>query len=140
MTQLGVEERTKGAMPKTEGDKTPEVEGKIPEEATLSPEDETPIYSQRQTDALIHAAKSDWGRQSKLVEEERDKLKTQLKTKETELEDIQSEREALNTQIDDLTSDDPKRFDLIKRDRELRERERNTKNRLTTLDERETKL
>ncbi len=140
---MGVMESKSGTMTKEEeqAKATSEKEVKTPEEASkVSPEEETPIYSQKQADALIHAAKSEWGRQVKEVESERDNLKSQIKTKETELEDIQAERESLTKQIDDLTSDDPKKFDLIKKDRELRERERTTKSRISTLDEREAKL
>jgi len=137
---LGVKERTKGAMSEADRQKSLEAEGKTPEEAKVSPEEEAPIYSQKQADALVHAATSDWGRRVKDAETERDNLKSQIKTKETELEDIQAERESLNKQIDDLTSDDPKKFNLIKTDRELRGRESEARKRLATLDDREAKL
>ena len=143
MPSTGVKERKSGTMSEAEklAQATSKEKGKTPEETTtVSPEEETPIYTQKQADALIHAARSEWGRQAKPIEEERDKLKSQIKTKETELEDIQAERETLNKQIEDLASDDPKKFDYIKRDRELRERERNTKNKISTLDDREAKL
>ena len=142
MTQ-GVKERKSGTMSEAEklAQATSEEKDKTPEKTTtVSPEEETPIYNQKQADALVHASTSDWGRRVKEIETERDNLKSQIKAKETDLEDIQAERETLNKQIDDLTSDDPKKFDLIKKDRELRTQERELKNRLHTLDDRETKL
>jgi len=69
----------------------------------------------------------DAGRERKDMEVERDTVKSQLTAKETELADVVDEREKLQSEITDLTSDDPKKFDIIKKDRDLRERERKLK-------------
>ena len=117
-----------GTMPGTEGTKPPEVKGKIPEGGKeVSAEDK--LYTQRQLDAFIHAAKSEIGRNVKDLERERNDLKSQLQTKTSEVEDIKSERESIQQQIEDLSSEDPKKFDLIKRDKELRDRERKARER-----------
>jgi len=126
---------------KEQANASSESEVKTPEEASkVSPEGEQPIYTQKQADALIHAERSEWGRKVKEVESERDNLRSQIKTKESALEDVQAERETLEKRIDDLASDDPRKFDLMKLDKEFRKQERELKDRLRTLDDRETKL
>jgi len=141
---LAVAEKEKGTMTLEKGQEksTPESEVKTPESVSrVSPEEEEqPIYTQKQSEALIHAAKSEAGRQVKAIETERDNLKSQIATKESELGDIQSERDSLQQQIEDLSSDDPKKFDLIKRDKNLRDREREVNGKISTLDDREQKL
>jgi len=119
--------------------KTSAEEVKAPEAEKVSAEEER-IYSQKQVDELIHAAKSDAGRLRTVAETERDTLKSQIMTKENELGDIQAERDSLRKDIEDMSSDDPKKFDLVKRDRELRSEQSKLKSRLTELDDRENKL
>ena len=124
---MSVTESTTGTMPESEGQvkTSPSENGKTPEIASkVSSEDAPKLYSQVEADALVHTAKSEAGRDAKTVEVERDTLKAQITTKESELEDIVAERESLNKQIDDLASHDPDRFNLVKKGRELRERER----------------
>ena len=133
---MTVETTTPGTMPKAEGTKPPEVGGKTPETGKVSSGEEK-LYTQKQLDAFIHAAKSEAGRTAKEVEKERDTLKSQLTSKESEIEDIHSERESLQKQIEDLSSNDPKKFDLIKKDRELRERERKAKQKERDLEAKE---
>ncbi len=105
----------------------------------VSPEDE-PKYSQNQLDLMLQQATSEAGRQRVAAEQERDTLQSQIQTKESELGDIQSERDSLRTQIDGLTENDPKKFDLVKLDRNLRDRETKYKTNLSTLEVRETKV
>lgn len=133
---MTVTETKAGAMSKAEGIKTPEAEDKTPVKEKVSSEEER-IYTQSQADALVHASTSDWGRKLKEIETERDNLKSQIKTKENELEDIQAEREHLQKELEDLTSDDPKKYDLIKKDRTLREQERGLRSKLQDFDNKE---
>jgi len=121
---MTVAEKEKGTMLEAKGTKTPEVEGKTPVSEKVSSEQAQKLYTQAELDAMLHAAKSEAGRKAKEIEQERDTLKSQLSAKEQEIEDIQSERDSVRQQIEELTADDPKKFDLIKRDKELRDEQR----------------
>jgi len=135
------EEIRKGTMPEPEGTKPPEGKGKTPEaESKVSPEQEERLYTQSQTDALVHAKDSEWGRRFKVVETERDTLKSQMASNDAKVADIQSERDSLQEQMEELSSTDPKKFDLIKRDKVLRDQQRQINDRTKGLDEREQKL
>ena len=137
---MAVTDTDTGTMTETEGTKTPEAEVKTPAtEKQVSPEDE-PKYSQKQLDLMLQQATSEAGRQRIEAEVERDNLKSQIQTKESAVVDIQAERDSLQTQIEGLTENDPKKFDLVKKDRELKERERQHKENLRILEERETKV
>jgi len=110
------------------GIKTPEAKGKTPEPKEVSSKEALPkLYTQAEADALVHAAKSETGRRLKEIEVERDSLKAQILSKDNALEDIQDEIKSAKQQIDELTSDDPAKFDLVKKQRELREQERQIK-------------
>jgi len=151
--ETGVKETPPGTMPEAEGRKgispdegrkeisSPE-EGKTPEkEKTVSPEspeEEPLLYSQKQSDALILAAKSEDGRKSAERERELTTLKEQILSRENELEDVQAEIKTLEEQINDLTSGDPKKFDLVKMGRDLRERERGLKSKISNFESKET--
>jgi|GEM_PF-6730927 len=139
----GVKEKEAGTMPEDKGVKIPESDDKTPtDQSNVSPEQEqeTPIYTQRQADALVHAAKSDAGRSLKEVEKERDGLKAQINAKESDLAEVQDERESLEKRIEELSSDDPKKLDLMKLERELRKQERELKSKIRTAEEKETSL
>jgi len=80
--------------------------------------------------ALTRAVREATGKQGKehklvldTITKERDELKTRASTAESKIESIEDERKSLREQIEDLTSDDPKKFDLVKKDRELRDKE-----------------
>ena len=99
------------------------VETQTPADASkVSPKDkvEDLLYTQSQTDDLIHAAKSEAGRLQKEAETERDGFKAKAEQAEATIEDTQSERDKLQTDIEELTGDDPKKFDIIARDKTLR--------------------
>ncbi len=135
------EEIRTGTMPAPEGTKPPERKGKTPEaESKVSPEQEERLYTQGQADALVHAAKSEAGRKVKEIEAERDTLKSQMSSNETKVADIQAERDSLQEQIEELSSTDPKKFDLIKRDKTLRDQQRKFKENEQKLVDREQKL
>jgi len=138
MTQ-GVTEIEPGTMPDAKGIEAPEAKGKTPAPRKVSPEDEL-RYSQNQLDDFVQRATSEAGRLKKEAEMERDTLKSQIQTKESELGSIQAERDSLQTQIEGLTENDPKKFDLVKQDKQLRERERTLTASLGTLEERERKV
>lgn len=122
------------------GDKTP-----TPEDATLKGNEVTPAskepspkkpltYTEEEVGRLLQLDRMKAGRDWKALETERDTLKSHITAKETEIEDIQTERESLQKQIDDLASGDPDKFNLVKKDKELRERERKYKADLQALE------
>jgi len=121
---MTVAEAKTGNIPQAGGTQHPSVPGKIPGEGKQVSSEETKMYTQKEVDALVHGAKSQAGRATQEIEVERDTLKSQVLRNERDLEEIQSERESLHKEIEELTSDDPKKFDVVKKDRELRERER----------------
>ena len=131
--------KEKGTMTEDKGIKNPESEVKIPGPEKVSAEEER-LYTQTQVNELVHAAKSDAGRIAKGIETERDNLKSQITTRESELGDIQAERDTLQKKLEDLSSDDPQKFDLIKQDKELRDEQRKLKSRIKELDDRDTSL
>lgn len=98
-------------------------------------------YTESEYQKGISDVLADAGRRHKTelesVAKERDSLKGKIESKDSELKDIGMERDELKKQIDELSSDDPKKFDLIRRDRELRDRERKLN---TDISERELKL
>lgn len=115
-------------------DETPK--GKEPTLVTKepSPEDAPKTHTNEEVNRLIQLARMDRGREIKEVEVERDALKTQVSSKESELADVREERQRLQTQIEDLTSDDPQKFNIVKKDRELREQERKLEKDTVTLE------
>lgn len=133
---MTITEPQTGTMPVAEGTKLPEAQGKTPEKDKGTSGEEK-LYTQKQIDALIHAAKSEAGRTAKQAEKERDDSKSQAERLQSQIDDIQSERETLQQQIEDLSSNDPKKFDLIKKDKELRDRERKTREKERTLEARD---
>ncbi|KKK53799.1 hypothetical protein LCGC14_3091140, partial [marine sediment metagenome] len=115
-----------------EGASAPEAEVKTPAEASkVSPEgekvEEKPIHTQAQTEFLVHVAKSEAGRLQKIAEDERDEFKTKAEKADGMIEDIQKERDTIKAEIEELTSDDPKKFDLVTRENQLREAQRTLK-------------
>ena len=136
----GVIGRTKGTMPETEGIKTPEVKGKTPEGTQVSPQEDVPIYNQKQADALLHAERSEWGRKVAAIEQERDTLKSQMQSKDAEIEANAEDIKGLEAKLDDMTSDDPKRFEVVSELKAARQERRELKSQKANQDERESKL
>ena len=122
---MPVEKSEAGITPKVDEQKSLSKEGETPAEAKVSAEEK--LYSQKQLDTMIHMAKSEAGRDRKTLETERDQFKTKVEKLETDIGDIQSERDKLQVQIEELTSDDPRKFDLVKRDKDLRDAQRQLK-------------
>lgn len=135
MTTKDVTESTTDAMAKEEGraKATPDAEAKTPGSAsTVSPEKGPPIYTQEQSDALVRAASKEAaaheaGRESK-------KTEATIASLNDQITDITAEREKIQAEIEELTKDDPGQFDLVKKDKDLRERERQLKTERTALD------
>jgi len=134
MVTKGVEERTKGTKEEVEGQAqvAPSAEPRTPEDASkVSPKEEKPIYTQKQADALLkaqeHALRSDIGRDLKTLTTERDNFKSEKGKLESALADIQTERDKIQTDLEEATSDDPKKFDLVTRDKQLRDTQRQLK-------------
>ncbi|KKN45282.1 hypothetical protein LCGC14_0684680 [marine sediment metagenome] len=132
MTSKAVTENAEGTKVEAEGSSTPEAEAKTPEsESKVSPKEEKveekPTITKTQNEALVHMATSEAGRLQKVAETERDGFKTKAEKAEALVEDIQAERDKLQTGIEELTNDDPKKFDLVKRDKELRDAQRTLK-------------
>jgi len=122
-------------------------EGKAKEQTSLGKDGTTSTvtpktYTEEAYKKAISDALAKQGRENKVAVEtiikERDTLKGQIRSKEDLLSDITTEREELKKQIDDLSKDDPEKFNIIKKDRELRERENQLKTKLRDLEARET--
>ena len=136
MTQPAVTETVPGTTTEVVEPKASTTKAGTPATEKVSPEDE-PKFSQNQLDLMLQQATSEAGRLRKDAETERDTFKSQIQTKETELGDIQSERDTLQTEIEGLTENDPKKFNLVKQDRQLREREQKLTTDQTALEVRE---
>ncbi|KKL08627.1 hypothetical protein LCGC14_2573960, partial [marine sediment metagenome] len=127
---MAVTENAEGTMVEAEGIETPEAEPKTPgSESKVSPKEEKveqdpKLYSQKDYEAAVQIIKSDEGRTRTELESEKDDLSKRVTEIETDVEEVQAERDKLQVTIEELTSDDPKKFDLIKRDRELREQQK----------------
>jgi len=107
---------------------SPETEVETPEQSEVSPEEQEPkIYTQKQADALVHAAKSEGGRKVKAAEIERDSYKSKLEVKESELADNATEIESLQAKFDDMAKEDPAKFDVAKELKSLREERKKLK-------------
>ena len=80
-------------------------------------------YTPEEAGKLVSDALAKQGREHKIVllplTAERDTLKGQLASKDGEITDITSDRDELRVKIDDLSSDDPQRFNLVKRESAL---------------------
>jgi len=92
---------------------------------TATPEvPQTPTsYNPEQANKLVSDALSKQGREHKaeiiVVTSERDTAKTQLTSRDGEITDLTGERDDLKAKIDDLASEDPTRFNLVKRESAL---------------------
>lgn len=124
-------------------DGTDELKGTLQEAGQSSKVQEgtsqTPAtHSEEEMQKAVSDALAKQGREHKaeitLITSERDTLKGQIETKDSELTDIAEERKGLKEQIDDLTSDDPEKFNLVKKERDLRERESTLKAEKRTLE------
>lgn len=120
---MGVTNTNNGTMPESEGRNkiSPEDKGKTPAESKVSPESEQLVYTQRQTDMLLHATKSESGRKVAELEAQLQSTKQALATRESELAANADEIKRLDTKLEDLASDDPRRFDVVKELRAARE-------------------
>ncbi len=80
-------------------------------------------YTPEETQKLVSDALAKQGREHRAallpITSERDTAKTQLASKEGEITDLTGERDGLKAKIDDLASDDPQRFNLVKRESAL---------------------
>jgi len=131
-----VTEAKAGAEVEAVEQKSSTVETKAPEKEKVSSE-EKPKYTQKQLDELVHMAKSEAGRERKAIEIVRDQFKSKVEKLETQITDIQTERDKLQSDIEELSADDPKKFDIIKRDKELREIQRNLQTKADEISEKE---
>ena len=105
-----------------------------PGEGEPSPKEALKTLTLDEAERLAQLARMDAGRAQKAAEVERDSIKAQLESKETELEEVVAEREKLKTEVDDLASGDPARFNIVKKDRDLIERERKLKTGIQSLE------
>ena len=101
--------------------------GQSSDAATQGTSKNTPTYTEADITKAISDALAKQGREHKKaldsVTAEKDTFKAQFGAKESELTDIAEERKSLQSQIDELASDDPDKFNITRKDRELRERE-----------------
>ena len=141
MAEPGVKENLTGTIPEEEGQAkaTPEKEGKTPGKASkVSPEDR--IYTQIQADELVQAGRSDAGRKAKEWEEKFTTSERQIGTLTNKLEGMEGERNTLQSTLEDMSSEDSKKFDVVRRISDLMIKEREVKDKITSFDEREQGL
>lgn len=127
---MGVEESKAGTIPTVEGQAKapPAAKGGTPESASkVSPEETQKLYTQKEADALVHVAKSEAGREKKVLEDVVVNLKAQIQTKESDIEENATDIEKLQTKVEDLASNDPERFNAIKELRVARDERRQLK-------------
>ncbi len=137
MAEQAVEEKAGGTIPEAEEQAqaaSPEKGGTPESLSKVSPKEEKveekPTLTQTQHEALLHMATSESGRLQKDAETERDAAKTSLEKTQDLFEDIQVELKEVRAEIEELTSGDPKKFDLVKRETKLREDNRELKKNL----------
>lgn len=136
---MGVEESNSGTMVAEKGQQSPDSKAKTPEEASkVSPEEEPKIYTQKQADALVHAVKSESGREKASLEKQVTELTGKLKAKDDEISDVNEEIKKLEDRVDGLTKDDPEKFEAVKELRAAREERRQLKTDRRTLEDEKT--
>jgi len=102
---------------------------------------ETPLtYTKIEVDKMVSDAAMVIGREKKLVEFERDQLKTQIKSFENKVTDHQEELASLEKRIAELASNDPELNNLEKRAKEVREQERQAKAKLHDAEAKEAEI
>ena len=131
MADLDKTQPGQDTTPKPE-DGTPKAGEPSPVQKEPSPEQEPKTLTITEAETLAQLARMDAGRAQKTAEIERDTAQTALAAKDVELTDIAEEREKLNTQIDELSSSDPAKFNIIKKDRDLLLRENKLKTDIRT--------
>ncbi len=109
----GNPEPTKDALPA----------GGQPSNGEASPSGET--YTGEQVKVLMSERHSTLDSQINTLTKDLKDWKTTAEAKDSELTNVVEEQQKLQSQIEDLTSGDPKKFDIIKREGKLREGERN---------------
>lgn len=134
---MAVDQDPKGTMLKALGIDTPsEPEGKTPEgntEVSPNPEEEK-VYTQKQLDQFIQAAKSEQGRVIKEAKDEAARLQSELTRATSEVSLVQKERDEIHQRLEELSADDPEKKVLVKLDKELREQQRKIRAEQSTLE------
>lgn len=122
-------------------DKTPTLEDKTPKGKEPSPASKEPspkepptTYTKEDIERAVQLARMQDGRERKALETERDDLKVQVQTKDTELANITEAKKKLEEQIDDLSSDDPDKVNFVKKLKDLTVQEQSLTARLRKLD------
>lgn len=122
-------------------DALPDVSQGRPSNEPQSPSQPTPrTYTKQEYDNGIRkrhsALDNEIATLKKQLEEKETTLQAQLQDKDNQLADIAAERELLKADIDALASDDPNKFNLIKKEREVRAEETRLKAERKTHEER----
>jgi len=95
-------------------------------------------FTSEELQKFVSDALAEQGRRHKAeltpVIKERDSLKSQTDSLTSQIEDKNTELEKIQTQLEELSSDDPKKFDLLKLDKELRADRSKLKAERTSLD------
>lgn len=133
MADLDTTQPKQDTTPKP-ADVTPKVVEPSPVQQEPTPEPEPKTLTLGEAEKLAQLARMDAGRAQKTAETDRDTAQTALAAKEVELTDIGEEREKLNTQIDELSSNDPAKFNIVKKDRDLLLRENKLKTGIRALE------
>ncbi len=118
------------ATPETKDTTAPEAQEPLadkessPEKAEPTPSTPPKIHTEDEIARLIQLAKMDRGREIKEAQVERDSYKSKLESQINQYENVLAERDKLQADIEALSSNDPKKFDIVSRDKALKERER----------------
>jgi len=98
----------------------------------------TKTYTEAEKSKAVSDALADAGRKHKLelepVVRERDSYKKEVTTIKQGLDALSQERDDLKITIDELSKEDPERFNLLEKDRDLKNRERKLKDELAGLE------
>jgi len=121
--QTSVADKPAGNTPAPEAPKGAEGKGGTPAGGQVS----SKTYTEDEIKAIVHAKESDFGRERKALEKERDSYKSQFESLTADISDKDKEIEGLQTKLDGLAADDPEKFNLAKEIKEAREEKRKLK-------------
>ena len=131
MVTPSVIQKPEGNKPEVEAEKSATTNGKSPVVEKVSSEK---TYTKAEYEAAIHALQSESGRARTAIEKERDGLKTQLASVQSDIKDNDAEVEKLQSKLDSMASDDPGKFDLAKELKVAREERRQLRTDRATLE------
>lgn len=118
-----VAEKPAGTSTEPKGQQSPNVKGETPASVQVS----SKTYTEDEIKAITNSLKSDWGRERKALEKERDSYRAQFESLQSDIADKDTEIEGLQSKIEGLSEDDPDKFNIAKELKEAREEKRKLK-------------